>query len=73
MESVKKVWGIVQHGDQAEVISQRELVFRQLIQSLTKDQPIKLSILDELSHEDCKLALQAVLDWRIARHYAHRL
>jgi hypothetical protein len=73
MESVSRVLLAIRQAEHLGNASQRIEVFQQLMKSLTLDHPIHLSRLDALGYDDCQLALQAILDWRIARHYAERL
>jgi|GEM_PF-1973491 len=42
-------------------------VFGHLIQSLYRQEPLKLSVLYELDHEDFKLALAILNNWRLDR------
>ena len=48
-------------------------VLEQVIHALQHDHPLHPSLFDELSYEDCRLALQLVLDWRVVRYYFARL
>ena len=48
-------------------------VFEQVILALQHDHPLHPTLFDQLGYEDCRLALQLILDWRVVRHYYARL
>jgi hypothetical protein len=69
MESIHRALKIVRdpsRGGAGQVLAR-------LIEALKHDHPISLSELDALGYDDCHLALQLILDWRVARHYFDRL
>ncbi len=69
MESVHRALKIARDPSH----SRASQVLARLIEALKHDHPIRLSELDDLGYDDCHLALQLILDWRVARHYFDRL
>ena len=68
MESSNRALHIIRHQTSASAP-----VYEQLIQALQHDRPLLPSLFDQLSYDDCQMALELILDWRIVRHYYERL
>jgi hypothetical protein len=69
MQSIHRTLDIIRNqsdSDTAKVLSR-------LIDALKHDHPIRPSEFDALGYDDCQLALQLILDWRVARYYFARL
>jgi hypothetical protein len=69
MESIHRALDIIRNQSKSDSAK----VLRRLMDALKHDHPIRPSELDALGYDDCQLALQLILDWRVARHYFARL